>query len=165
MQTSTTRPSGPSTPQLEDLLLEYASRELFQAKSRWHDKQLSDDYAYTNGSKQAYEAPIEHWGRLCSFIADTYHLDAHPFDRWQPLSIAELFAIAASAELAADTATERLHQFEDDHRATLDTIHHDFYQWHLKQVKTAKRLANFYAYLCKLPHPFAGIDMLPADLG
>ncbi len=146
---------NPCAP-LEDQLLSFAQREYEAAKSRWNDKQISDDYAYTNGSKEAYEAVIEKWARTCNAISSHYGLPRRAADRFRPYTPAELANIAKAYEHEADAATLKVHNYEDQ---GIPVLSH--YQWLLSDAKQAKRLCNFFSYLCGVNHPYAGIDMLP----
>lgn len=150
---------------LEDDMLEFALREFKAAKARWDDKQMSDDYAHTNGSMPAYIARIEHWGRVAKTICSNYGVEGRTFtSRFLPYTPQELSNLCDAHESQADTATTLVHDWEDEHHEMNDhQLAH--YRWLLAETKRHKRLSNFYAYLCQRPHPFAGIDMLPADIG
>jgi hypothetical protein len=153
---------NPSLP-LEDQLLAYALHELKCAKDRWLDKQMSDDYCYTNGSMPAYKASIEKWEQIASFIVSQYGL---PRPAWLPiakqLSPADIAKQAAAYTTAAEAATEDLHRFEDRHtEQALQTSHKSAWAYHVSIVKGLKSKANYFSYLAGLPHPYAGIDMLP----
>lgn len=152
-------------PTVEDLCLKYARNELKLAERDWADKQMSDDFAYSNGSKQLYEAPIQHWTAVINTLCEAFGLDRPMGLRYTTLlTPAVLDTIAKHHERAAHDAITQLDRFEEDYAETIATTHYEPYMWRLRNVKEAKRFANFYAYLCKRPHPFPGVDMLPENV-
>lgn len=152
-----------ATLPLEDQLLAYALQELAAAEIRWQDKQMSDDYCYTNGSMPAYTASIEKWRSIGSFIVSKYGLERpHQLPITTQASPADITKLAVAYSTQADEATEDLHRFEDRHtESALNTSHKSAWAYHVSQVKQAKRKANYFSYLAGLPHPYAGVDMLP----
>jgi hypothetical protein len=149
---------------LEDDLADFALRELKAAKARWLDKQMSDDYAYTNGSMPAYVAQVEHWGRVAATIRAAYGVSIDTGETYLPYAPQELSNLCDANERMADSMTTSLHDYESTH-PEMNEGQLSHYRWVLSEVKKFKRLSNFYAYLCGRGHPFAGIDMLPADIG
>lgn len=138
----------------------YTKNQISAARTSWIDKQMSDDYAYTNGSAATYEARIAHWESLEAFIAERLNLPKLSHSHTKPATPATLSHYLATWKREAETQISALLDFEDDYPTTLDTIHHYQHSWLTSQATTAKARANLYALLLGLPAPYPGINPL-----
>lgn len=143
---------------LENQLLTFAQSQLEVVNSNWHSKQMSDNYAYTNGFAAHYHEQIKFWEHVCGFINERYF----PADR-------ELYTPATRQELLQALAIAT--KTANDHQAYYDSMLEekgsaasDIYSYWWNEAIRQRQLANYFAYLLNIGHIFPGVDMLPASI-
>jgi hypothetical protein len=148
---------------LETTIHEYAKSKATSARARWLDKQISDDFAYTNGSADSYKSAIHYWESLEGFIAERYSLERDPAARTRPASLETMTEHYFRWLKTAEKRVEELEKFEEEHEKTLDSFHRQQWKWLENQADEAKSRANLHAFLIGITHPFPGIDMLEEE--